>query len=103
MSIKIREYYNHWLPRWLNVGAITLWPFIFYGKPLYPDYFIVRKHEWIHIDQIRRDGVITFYVLYLWYYLRNRIKGMSHMDAYINNSYEQEAFRMQYKSRDSYE
>ena len=67
------------LRKW--VKGIVLYPFIFYqGKPD----MTLRKHEWVHIEQIQRLGVIKFYVTYLLYSFRL---------GYENNPYEIEAYR----------
>lgn len=50
------------LPRWIR--GIVLYPFIFYqGNPT-PE---LRRHEWVHVAQIRRHGAVVFYALYLFY------------------------------------
>jgi hypothetical protein len=53
--------------RWFllkKYDAITLYPFIFYkGEPTET----TRKHEWKHVEQVRRLGVAKFYLLYLFY------------------------------------
>ena len=85
--MKIKEITcNRWfLADWIK--GITLYPFIFYnGEPNKT----LRKHEWIHIDQIRKEGVIKFYSKYLWY---NFSKG------YKKNPYEIEAYSLQNKQR----
>lgn len=68
------------LPKW--VEGITLYPFIFYnGEP--SDW--VRKHERVHIDQIRKHGVLKFYILYLWYWKKY---------GYDMNPFEIEAYKI---------
>lgn len=53
------------LRKWIK--GITLYPFIFYqGEPSHT----LRKHEQVHIEQIRKLGVIRFYLLYLYYNMR---------------------------------
>ena len=53
--------------RWFlnsGIGAITLYPFIFFhGIPTEK----LRKHEYIHVEQIRRLGWFKFYFLYFYY------------------------------------
>lgn len=67
---------------------IVLYPFVLYiEKPS----AIEVSHEFIHISQIKRVGLIWFYLTYVWYYLQNRFKGMSHLSAYLENPYEIEA------------
>jgi len=73
---------NRWyLSKWID--GIVIYPFIFYqGEPSET----LRKHEWVHIEQIKRLGVIRFYITYLWY---NLTKG------YDNNPFEIEAYKRQ--------
>jgi len=53
------------LRKW--VKGITLYPFIFFqGKPTRT----LRKHEYVHIEQIHRHGILKFYLLYIYYSIR---------------------------------
>lgn len=92
--MKIRIRYNHWLPRFLGVNAITLYPFILisHSKAIATQAHIIN-HEWIHINQIREYGVFEFYVSYIGEYLKNLYKYRSHMIAYNKISFEIEAYK----------
>lgn len=62
-----------------SVKGIVLWPFIFYqGEP----WLRLRRHERVHVAQMRKHGVLKFYALYLWYSIRY---------GYWNNPFEIEA------------
>lgn len=77
---RIREVIcRRWLlAKWIE--GIVIYPFIFYqGQPSK----IIRKHEWVHVAQIRRVGVIRWYITYLYY---NCVYG------YERNPYEIEAY-----------
>lgn len=73
-----------------GINAIVIYPFILYGdrEPLES----IIRHELVHIQQIKRDGVGKFYAKYLFEYLMGRKKGLTHYEAYRNISYEREAF-----------
>jgi hypothetical protein len=86
--------------RWLNiltpvygfrVGAITVYPFIFY-KDKKPKRF-VRKHELEHVRQVEKEGIIRFSLKYCLEYFNNRFKGMNSREAYRKISYERSARR----------
>jgi hypothetical protein len=49
-------------------------------------------HEQIHVNQIKKDGIVKFYGRYLWEYFQGRKQGLTHYQAYRNISYEKEAF-----------
>jgi hypothetical protein len=66
----------------LNVGGIVLYPFIFVNNKGNKK---LMNHELIHIEQIRDCGVILFYILYLWYWVKYGF-------SYRNNPFEVEAF-----------
>ncbi len=86
--MKIIEVQNSALAKLLGYN-ITLYPFILYvGVPTEK----VKKHEFVHIAQIQKLGVMKFYASYLWFYLRNRISGLNSFDAYMANPYEIEAY-----------
>lgn len=82
--------------RWFGINGIVLWPFILYAERD-PDPFIMN-HESIHLEQIRRSGVLKFYAQYLSEYFRGRKKGLSHDEAYRNISFEKEAYQNQHDS-----
>ena len=50
------------------------------------------RHELTHVRQMRDLGVIRFLWRYLGEYVRNRLGGMSAVDAYRNISFERESF-----------
>jgi hypothetical protein len=62
------------------------------GIVLYPFVFVIDKnnkrlvnHELIHIEQIKDCGVLKFYVLYLWYWIKHKF-------SYRNIPFEVEAY-----------
>ena len=78
----------------ITVGAITLFPFIIIN-PEY-DNEITINHESIHIEQQRELWVILFYILYVFYWIKNKINRMNNFDAYMNIPFEKEAYEKQY-------
>ena len=89
--MKIRRVYNSWIPQLLKVGAITLYPFILYShtKPYLLNQTYLKtlfKHEYIHVEQVRRLGWFKFYFLYI-------IENME--TGYKQNKYELEAWKRQ--------
>lgn len=92
--MKIRRVYNNWFAQLLNVGAITLYPFILYSQSKLSlkarDEYLTAlfKHEYIHIEQVRRLGWFTFYFLYI-------IENMK--TGYKQNKFELEAWDRQHE------
>jgi len=78
----------------ISVGAITLFPFIIvrsdYDNPT------TINHEKIHIEQQKELLVVFFYVLYVYYWLKGKIKGMTNQDAYMSIPFEREAYDNHY-------
>jgi hypothetical protein len=70
--------------------AMTVYPFVFH-KDVTPSPVTIN-HENIHLQQIAKVGVLKFYFLYLYHYLRNLIKYKNHDLAYLNIPYEVEAY-----------
>ena len=93
--MKIRRVYNSCIPKLLKVSAITLYPFILFTrsvdgiKKCRKDPEQLFKHEYIHIEQVRRMGWFKFYFCYL---VENRKTG------YKQNKYEIEAYSRQTES-----
>jgi hypothetical protein len=72
--IKVR-----WLPG--NFKGMTIAPFILYRGVLTES---LKRHELVHIEQVKRHGWIKFYFLYLVYSIRY---------GYRNNPFEIEAYK----------
>ena len=88
---------NSNIPKYLSIFitiyAITLFPFIISRDEMSD---VTIRHECIHIEQQRELLVIFFYVLYVWYWLRGKMSGMTNDEAYMNIPFEQEAYRKMY-------
>ena len=82
-----------YLSIFINISAITLFPFIISRDEMSD---VTIRHEIIHIEQQRELLVIFFYILYVWYWLKGKVKGMTNDEAYMNIPFEQEAYRKMY-------
>lgn len=71
------------------MDAIVIFPFILFAKGAVTQKLFI--HEMKHWEQVLKYWVIGFYVLYLFYYLRNRLMGMKHYSAYYWIPFEIEA------------
>ena len=78
----------------INVYAITLYPFIISRERLN---IIVYNHEKIHLAQQRELWIIGFYILYVWYWLKARAKGINGSKAYYAIPFEKEAYQNEKK------
>jgi hypothetical protein len=73
----------------IDVYAITIFPFIISREPLQED---VRIHESIHIEQQKELAVIFFYILYGLFFLKGLIQGKGQFEAYLDIPFEKEAY-----------
>ncbi len=75
------------------VIAIALFPFVIIREelPEHIDVELIIRHEAIHLRQQIELALVFFYLWYCIDYLKNRIRGMSHFDAYTNIIFEKEA------------
>ena len=76
----------------IEIGAISLGLFVFSRGDIDE---ITRKHESIHYHQWRELGFILFPVLYGFYFLLNKARGMKAEEAYYNIPFEREAYIQQ--------
>lgn len=80
--------------RWFGINGIVLWPFVLYAdKDPHP---LIMNHEAIHVAQIKRVGFMKFYTRYLGEYAMGRLAGLGHNEAYLNISFEKEAYANQH-------
>jgi hypothetical protein len=76
----------------IEISAISIGLFVFSRGPVTP---VTRQHETIHYHQWRELGFVLFPFLYVAFYLRNRIQGLSGKAAYLGIPFEREAYSMQ--------
>jgi len=97
--MKVKVIYNSKIPAMLsifiNIGAITLYPYIIYRKKEEEIPEDTKRHEMIHIIQQKELWVIGFYILYVFYWLKNLLRGQSSDIAYYNIPFEIEAYKNQ--------
>lgn len=76
--------------------GITLWPFVVLRDNLKEtgarQFAVLVNHERIHIKQQLETLVLFFYVLYLFFYIKGRIQGLSHQQAYMAIPFEKESY-----------
>ena len=82
-----------YLSIFISISAITLFPFIISRDEMAD---VTIRHEMIHIEQQRELLVIFFYILYVWYWLKGKARGMTNDNAYMSIPFEQEAYRKMY-------
>ena len=76
----------------ITVYAITLYPFIIARDRLG---ITTYNHEKIHLVQQRELWILGFYLLYVWYWIKARAKGLNGSDAYFAIPFEKEAYENQ--------
>jgi len=92
--MKVKFCFNSQIAKLLKVGAITLYPFVFFvGDENYNLKNHIIAHEMVHVQQVRKLGWFKFYFIYLLTYAKLRFKGMNHTKAYYALPFEQEAFK----------
>tara|TARA_Y100001970_G_scaffold273158_1_gene370924 strand:+ start:4149 stop:4487 length:339 start_codon:yes stop_codon:yes gene_type:complete len=77
----------------INIGAITLWPFIICRSRL--DLHLLN-HESIHIKQQQELLLVGFYFLYVYYWLKGLWRFWDARLAYYSIPFEQEAYEHEY-------
>ena len=78
-----------YLSIFINIYAITLYPFIICREEMDE---VVLNHEKIHLAQQKELWIIGFYCLYVYYWLKGRIKGLNSAAAYAAIPFELEAY-----------
>ncbi|MDI9880493.1 hypothetical protein [Flectobacillus longus] len=91
ISFHLRQGYILLIVPYLQVSGMALFPFILVQKGN-PSKILVN-HERIHLRQQVELGIVFFYLWYLINYGVNRLKGMTHNQAYHQIIFEREAYR----------
>ncbi|MCW2261300.1 MULTISPECIES: hypothetical protein [Sphingobacterium] len=77
---------------WGKADAITIYPFIFLKKRIFKDNRQLINHEQIHMRQAVELLIIFFYISYLIEFLFRYLQYRNFHQAYLNISYEREAY-----------
>ena len=98
--MKIKTVYESKIPAllsiFISIGGITIYPYIIYRYKKEEVSDTLQNHEMIHIHQQRELRVIGFYVLYVYYWLKNILAGQDSSVAYYNIPFEVEAYTNQH-------
>ena len=78
-----------YLSIFINIGAITLWPFVISRNKLNKQ---VLNHETIHIKQQQELLIIGFYILYVYYWIKGLMYYRDTQMAYYSIPFEMEAY-----------
>ena len=79
--------------RYLGVSGLTLYPFILLRYKTLKQDKRIMNHERIHIYQQAELLVLPFYLIYLIEFIVGLIKYKNKRIAYLNISFEQEAYK----------
>lgn len=91
----IKYRFNHWLPRLLQTDGVTVGRTIYFmDSEAHPT---LLRHELVHVAQYEQYGVVGFLIRYLFHYLKGRVQGLSHWDAYRAIPFEIEAYEKEKK------
>ncbi len=76
----------------LHPNAMAIYPFILLRNQAKKQDKELINHEKIHLKQQLELLLLPFYILYLLNYLFNLLKYKNHYQAYVNISFEKEAY-----------
>lgn len=88
---RVRVVPVRWLP--MGVAGMTLRHTILVRREHTGDEALLR-HEMVHVEQWKDQGVARFLWRYLWDYVSGRLRGLSHQEAYLAIPFEVEARRI---------
>lgn len=91
--MKLRFVYGQKYLEHLGIRGVTLYPFVLFSETPEGVSDSLLRHELEHCYQVRRQGFLKFYLSYLYFYIRGRLRYRHHALAYRNIPYEVEARR----------
>ena len=95
MKIKIK--YKHWLPKIIKADGLIIYPYVLLAHSKKKPKRKALHHEWVHVQQIRKDGLIKFYFDWFAQLIKNLFIYKNCHKAYRNISYESEAYKRMWK------
>jgi hypothetical protein len=84
--------YNSFITKYFELDGLVLYPFILISEKKENTPLSTLKHEFIHIEQIKRIGIFQFYYQYLHYILKSFNETDDLSRAFIENKFEEEAY-----------
>lgn len=87
--------YNKYLPI-KGYAAINLFELVFARKEFKPLSKVIENHERIHTAQMRELLYLFFYLWYVIEWVIRLIQYRNRKEAYLNISFEREAYKNQY-------
>ena len=91
----MKKHFESKIPSLLDAVAVTFSSHVFFKGSEEDVSDSLIRHEREHVKQYKRDGIIGFLSRYFYEYLRGRLSGMDHSEAYHNISYEKEARKVE--------
>jgi hypothetical protein len=88
MKMKPRPVYGVKFLHRARIAAIVLYPWILFASERVSVSPSIIRHELEHVRQLRRLGFLGFYLGYIAHYLKARLRGASHWNAYYFHPYE---------------
>ena len=76
----------------LPANGMAIFPFILVKSDVLKKDLILINHEKIHLKQQLELLILPFYLIYLVNYLVNLLRYKNHYQAYVNISFEREAY-----------
>lgn len=73
----------------IEIYAIALFPFVFCKDAITER---VKNHETIHFQQQLETLIIPFYIIYLYDWIKSKVKGLTGIEAYYAIRAEKEAY-----------
>lgn len=82
--------------KYLQALGIVIWPFVFIAPAKDDTPPSLLKHEFVHVHQVRREGVIWFYAQYIWCLICHWWKYGDWEGGFVNeNKWEDEAYSLE--------
>jgi len=81
-----------WFMNLIGFRGFTIGFILIYKYTTDPDDAVFIRHETIHLKQQIELLFVFQWILYGFFYLQNRFKGMKHKEAYRQNPFEKEAY-----------
>lgn len=92
---KLSFKFNHWYPKLVGMGAVTIYPYILIADSAADADIELLRHEMIHVEQIRKMGTAAFYFNYLKQMVTGFVRTGDFNTAYLKNEFEAEAYSRQ--------
>ncbi len=93
----VKILFNSWFCNFMDAGGLMMYPFVLIATSEETTHKCVMRHELIHIEQVEREGILSFYFKYYSNVIKDYLRHGDLKRCFLHeNPFEMDAYSRQY-------